>query len=145
MYFITFFVTVPVRICEVLVRPHLYLLAISESRNVDLKSLDIWSAVASGRLCSTKNPDKSTSALIACFSKCLGKDDVQFVNFFCPFVASQYSLCFGVAIYLFTLFSAPWPTLKSEWQNSQKAKVSPLRNYLIKECLSLHFVLKFTR
>ena len=63
------FVTVPVRICEVLVRPHLYLLAISESRNVDLKSLDIWSAVASGRLCSTKNPDKSTSALTACFSK----------------------------------------------------------------------------
>ena len=122
MYFITFFVTVPVRICEVLVRPHLYLLAISESRNVDLKSLDIWSAVASGRLCSTKNPDKSTSALIACFSKCLAEDDVQFVNFFCHFVTSQYSLCFGVAICFFTSFLPPWPAIKSERQNSQKAK-----------------------
>ena len=89
MYFITFFVTLPIRICEVIVRAHLHLLAICESGKIDLKSLDIWSAVASGRLCSTKNPDKSTSALIACFSKCLAEDDVQFVNFFCHFVTSQ--------------------------------------------------------
>ena len=50
MSFITFFATVPVRICEVLVRPHLHLLAICESGNIDLKSLNIWYAVASGRL-----------------------------------------------------------------------------------------------
>ena len=50
MSFITFFATTPVRICEVLVRPHLHLLAICESGTIDLKSLNIWSAVASGRL-----------------------------------------------------------------------------------------------
>ena len=101
MSFITFFATVPVRIYEVLVRPHLCLLAVCESGNIDLKSLDIWSAVASGRLCSTKNPEKTTSALIACFCKCFAEDGVQFVNFFCPFMASQYSLCFGVAAICF--------------------------------------------
>ena len=122
MYFITFFATVPVRICKVIVRPHLHLLAICESGKIDLKGLDIWSAVASVRLCSAKNPEKSTSALIACFSKCLAEDDVQFVNFFCHFVTSQYSLCFGVAICFFTSFLPPWPAIKSERQNSQKAK-----------------------
>ena len=73
---------------------------------------------------STKNPEKSTSALIACFSKRLAEDDVQFVNFFHPFVASQYSLCFGVAICFFTSFSPPWPMLNTEGQNSQKTSVS---------------------
>ena len=145
MSFITFFATVPVKICEVLVLPHLYMLAICESGNIDLKSLDIYSVVASGRLCSTKNPEKSTSALIACFSKGLAEDHVQFVNLFCPFVASQYSLCFGVAIFFFISFSPPCPTLKSERQNSQKPNVSHLRDCLIKERLSLHLVLKFKR
>ena len=58
------FATAPVNIWDVLVRPHEYLFAIFESGNILLNNLEVWSAVAKGRLCSTKNPEKRISALV---------------------------------------------------------------------------------
>ena len=95
---------------------------------------------------STKNPEKSTSPLIACFPKCLAENDVHFVNFFCPFVASQYSLCFGVAICFFTSFSPPWPALKSERQKGKSVSFRRLFKKIVfvaPLCIEIYKILLF--
>ena len=56
------FATAPVSIFAVFVRPHQYLFTILESGNIIINSLAAWSAVLKGRLCSSRKPEKGSSA-----------------------------------------------------------------------------------
>ena len=48
----------------VLVAAHKYFFAISLSGNITQKSCPAWDAASNGRLCSNRNPVKSTSAFV---------------------------------------------------------------------------------
>ena len=103
---------------------HRYLFTIWESRNMFLNSLAVWSALVKGRSCSTRKPEKSSSAFttfgLSLQSLSLHQNWLTF--FGCA--VSTYPLCFEVSLCLLISFSYPYATLKLFLHTVHKAKPS---------------------
>ena len=110
-----------------LVRPHLNWLAISESGNILRKRSPAWSAMAIGRLCSTRKLTNRSSAfvvfwLIVIVWLVLNKDRTEGV----AVLTLDLVTCLGVLMCLSRSYRAPLLILISTVQISQKAYSSPI-------------------
>ena len=111
-----------------------------------LNSLAAWSAISKRRLCSTRKPEKSSSAFITFWSKfSLAELDSKLLNFLCYCLASTYPLCFEVCLCLLISFFPPWATPKSLPHTAHQAKPLPFRDFWIYLNLLHHESLSFTQ
>ena len=108
------FATAPVSAFVVLVLLHLSFAAIFESGNNSLNKLPAWSAIAIERLCSSMNPEKSSSAPVTFTSSLfVAVDDPQYVSEQPDLRDVTFDLCFGVSRCLLMSFTPPYPITKS--------------------------------
>ena len=143
---VIYFATASVSICITFEWPNQYLFTILESGNMFLNSLAAWSAILKRRLCSTREPEKGSSAFITFWSKfAVAELASKLLNFLCCCLASTYPLCFEAYLCLLLSFSPLWATLKSLPHTVHKAKPSPFRDFWIYLNLLHHESLSFTQ
>ena len=101
------------------------------SRNISPNKLPAWSAVAIEKLCSTINPENSSSARVTfSLSLFVAVDDAQSVSEQLNLRNFTLDLCFGVSRCLLMSFSPAYSIPKSFEHVVQKANLSTLRDFL---------------